>query len=102
MLTRLLRHVSTYHTPCVILGDFKDVFHHQLSATVSIMSRFNFRQLVTAPTTVQGTPIDHMYYSGESADRCVVHVKDTYYFDHDTANDVRPGYNIFSYAGNHG
>ena len=31
LLTRLLRHVSMCHTPCVILGDYnQDILHHQL------------------------------------------------------------------------
>lgn len=67
-----------------MLGDFnEDVFHH----TVSVMSRFNFHQLVTTPTTAQGTQIDHVYYSdpfGELPQTCVVYVKYTYHSDHDT------------------
>ena len=88
VLTRLLRHVSMCRTPCVILSDFnEDIFHHQQSATMSVMSRFNFRQLVTTPTTAQGTLIDRVYYGDpfdQSTQACVVYVKDTYYSDHDT------------------
>ena len=64
VLTRLLRHVSMCHTPCVILGDFnEDCLHKRSSAVVSLMSSFNSRQLVTIPTTDQGTLIDHVYYT---------------------------------------
>ena len=88
VLTRLLRHVSMCHTPCVILGDFnEDCLHKQSSAVVSLMSSFNFRQLVTIPTTDQGTLIDHVYTNQicEPSDiSVVVHVKDTYYSDHNT------------------
>ena len=87
VLSRLLRHLSMCQTPCVILGDFNsDVLLNQNSVIVSIMSAFGYRQIVVTPTTSQGTLIDHVYYRNPCSrpDSAVVHVKDTYYSDHDT------------------
>ena len=84
VLSRLLRHVSICTTPCVILGDFNcDILNNLNSSVTSFMYSFGFRQLVTVPTTAQGTLIDHVYYRG-IPDSAVVHISDTYYSDHDT------------------
>ena len=84
MLTRLLHYVSTTNMPTVILGDFiHDILSEPTSSIVSLMSDYGFTQLVTAPTTVKGTLIDHVYYNRPTSD-IIVEVYDTYYSDHDT------------------
>ena len=86
ILHRLLRHVSMSNLPCIILGDFnEDILRHQNSALLSLMSNFNFTQLVQSPTTAQGTLIDHVYYRNPTlSSYTIVEVQDTYYSDHDT------------------
>ena len=84
LLTRVLTHLTRCSTPCVVVGDFnEDVSNHPHCAVTSLTSSFNFRQLVTTPTMSQSTLIDHVYYS-DPFGSTVVHVKDTYYSDHDT------------------
>ena len=51
----------------------------------TLMSDYDFTQLVESPTTAQGTLIDHVYYRTPSQSRNImVQVQDTYYSDHDT------------------
>ena len=84
LLTRLLRHVSMSSEPCVILGDFNcDLLNNKNTTMTSLMHSFSFTQLVTAPTTAQGTLLDHVYYNGTPGS-AVVNVRDTYYSDHNT------------------
>ena len=84
MLTRVIRHVSVSNTPCVILGDFnEDLLRQQNSPILSLMSQHGFTQLVTLPTTPQGTLIDHVYCRNPPGN-VMIQVNDTYYSDHDT------------------
>ena len=87
LLTRLVTYVSQCSMPCIILGDFNEnLLQQQNTAIVSLMSNFSFTQLVSSPTTTQGTLLDHVYYRNpiKPAEQAIVHVKDTYYSDHDT------------------
>ena len=68
--------------PTIILGDFND---NQLSlsptsALSKYMTSLGFSQLVTMPTTDQGSLLDHIYYNQSNA--ALVDVVDTYYSDH--------------------
>ena len=93
LLRRLLVYVTQSATPCVILGDFNDdILLSRNSALVSLMTIYNFQQLVQYPTTPQGTLIDHVYYRNTSAStiHSIVHVQDTYYSDHNTVYCVIP------------
>ena len=64
--------------PTIILGDFND---NQLSlsptsALSKYMTSLGFSQLVTMPTTDQGSLLDHIYYNQSNA--ALVDVVDTY------------------------
>ena len=87
LLTRMLTQLTISTLPCVVLGDFnEDISHCQNSAILSLMSSYGFTQIVSCPTTPQGTLIDHVYIrniTSHTMSTCV-HVQDTYYSDHDT------------------
>lgn len=84
MLTRLLKHVSVSNVPCVILGDFNEDLLHQINSPIlTLMSEYGFAQLVSSPTTPQGTLLDHVYCR-YPPNHVAIQVKDTYYSDHDT------------------
>ena len=84
MLTRLLKHVSVSSAPCLILGDFNEDLLHQINSPIlTLMSEHGFSQLVTSPTTPQGTLLDHVYCRNPP-NHVAIQVKDTYYSDHDT------------------
>ena len=69
---------------CVIFGDFSEnLIYRPNSRMLNLMSDHGFTQIVHSPTTCQGTLIDHVYYRNPSRS-IMVHVKDTYYSDHDT------------------
>ena len=88
VLTRLLTHVSLYHSPCDIMGDFNEnILHQQNTAIVRLMADFSFTQLVQSPTTAQRTLIDHVYYRNpfiDPASSAIIQVQDTYFSDHMT------------------
>ena len=84
MLNRMLDYIATTDLPTLILGDFNDdILSHPNSSIVSLMSNHGFSQLVTSPTTAEGTLIDHVYYNRPTND-IIVEGHDTYYSDHDT------------------
>ena len=84
VLHSLLRYISLSTVPCLILGDFNDnIFHMQSSPIQTLMHNSGFRQLVTVPTTHQGTLIDHVYFNGPFSNISIT-VQDTYYSDHNT------------------
>ena len=77
-LTNLLQHVSLCNTPCLILGDFNEnVLKLKNSPLLTLMSDFNFVQLVHKPTTPQGTLLDHVYYRNPCMSYPMIHVQDT-------------------------
>ena len=84
ILTRMLMYASATNECTMILGDFnEDILRQPNSSIVSLMSNHGYSQLVTSPTTDQGTLIDHVYYNGLTSD-IIVDMCDTYYSDHDT------------------
>lgn len=56
MLSTLLMYASAKNGPTMMLGDFSE----EDSSIVSLMSNHGYSQLVTNPTTDQGTLIDHV------------------------------------------
>ena len=85
MLTRILNYTSESNVPTIILGDFNEnlLYLQTEPPIVSLMSSHGYTQLVTCPTTAQGTLIDHIYYNNPSS-RVIIEIHDTYYSDHDT------------------
>ena len=86
LFTDYLRHLPLSDIPTIILGDFNE--NVLSSSHASLLSRFmsshGFSQLLTVPTTDQGTLLDHIYYNRSDAQPGVVQVDvvDTYYSDH--------------------
>ena len=69
----------------MILGDFnEDILSQPNSRVVSLMSNHGYSQLVTSPTTDQGTLIDHVYYYNGPSSDITVETYNTYYSDHGT------------------
>ena len=73
-----LYHLPHSTIPTIILGDFNENLLSSLLS--SYMLSVGFSQLVTVPTTNQGSLLDHIYYNRSNAD--AVDVVDTYYSDH--------------------
>ena len=77
-MSGLLRDLESYDMPCIVLGDFNEDFLAKAdSRLVTLMSQYEFSQLVQTPTTDRGTLIDHVYYNGPS-DHVKLQVNDTY------------------------
>ena len=69
--------------PSVILGDFNyDLLTKPDSPLTSLMSHHRYSQLVHAPTTDNGTLIDHVYYNRQ-CEHSKVQTVHTYFSDHD-------------------
>ncbi|CAH1232472.1 PIF1 [Branchiostoma lanceolatum] len=68
----------------VVLGDFNfDLLKCPPPKILAAMEQFGFIQHVKAPTTDNGTLLDHVYVRGHVEDNVHVTVIDTYYSDHD-------------------
>ena len=81
---QIVMYASTSNIPTIILGDFNvDLLSQPNSSILTLMSNHGYTQLVTNPTTANGTLIDHIYYNRPTTD-IIVQVHDAYYSDHDT------------------
>ena len=55
--------------PTITLGDFnEDILSQPNSGIINLMSNHGFTQLVTSPTTANGTLIDREYYNRPTCD----------------------------------
>ena len=70
--------------PAIILGDFNcDITNGKNTPLLQYMRSRGFSQLVTQPTTDNGTLIDHLYVTNITLLCINLEVHDVYYSDHD-------------------
>ena len=82
-LSEIMNGMNISDTPCFILGDFnEDLLVKPNSPLLTLMARYGFTQIVTKPTTNNGSLIDHIY-TNKPSHFFELFVNDTYYSDHD-------------------
>ena len=82
-MTETLSQMNISDIPCFILGDFnEDLLVKPNSPLLTLMACYGFSQLVTKPTTNNGSLLDHIY-TNKSSDFFQLFISDTYYSDHD-------------------
>ncbi|KAK3088416.1 hypothetical protein FSP39_018892 [Pinctada imbricata] len=76
--------LTVKNDPCIVMGDFNENIFKNNGKIQSFMISKNFRQVVTSPTTENGTLIDHVYVS-ENLD-VTTKIIPTYYSDHEAVH----------------
>ncbi|KAK3104347.1 hypothetical protein FSP39_000070 [Pinctada imbricata] len=76
--------LTVKNVPCIVMGDFNENILQNNGKIQSFMISKNFKQVVTSPTTENGTLIDHVYVS-ENLD-VTTSIMPTYYSDHEAVH----------------
>ncbi|KAK3100565.1 hypothetical protein FSP39_021862 [Pinctada imbricata] len=76
--------LTVKNVPCIVMGDFNENILQNNGKIQSFMISKNFKQVVTSPTTENGTLIDHVYVS-KNLD-VTTNIIPTYYSDHEAVH----------------
>ena len=76
--------VIATHDPNVILGDFNEDFF-KAGVVSNFLTQFKFTQIVTQPTHIRGSLLDHIYLKDDLKNSHLFStlVKAAHYSDHD-------------------
>ena len=81
---KLIISCLSLNIPAIILGDFNcDTTNGENTPLLQFMRSHGFSQLVTQPTTDNGTLIDHLYVRNIAPLCTNLKIHDVYYSDHD-------------------